>query len=145
MDVDHLRMPRQRFIAGAGMAAAATALAACSSGGSAAPPVASQTPGGTAPAAADPKSLTTTAEVPVGSGVIVDGVVVTQPAAGDFKAFTAICTHRSCKLSEVADGLIDCPCHGSKFHLDGTVAAGPAAEPLAAVPISVDGDSIVMT
>ena len=71
-----------------------------------------------------------TADVPVGSGVIVDDVVITQPTAGEFKGFSSTCTHKGCAVNKVADGTIDCPCHGSKFNLDGTVAKGPATEPL---------------
>jgi Rieske Fe-S protein len=82
--------------------------------------------------------------VPVGSGVIVGDVVVTQPAAGQFKAFSSKCTHKGCAVNKVADGTIDCPCHGSKFNLDGTVANGPATVPLESKDISVQGDSIVL-
>ena len=71
-------------------------------------------------------------------------VVVTQPAAGVFKGFSANCTHKGCKVNKVADGTIDCPCHGSKFNLDGTVANGPATKPLENKAISVQGDSIVL-
>jgi Rieske Fe-S protein len=80
----------------------------------------------------------------VGSGVIVDDIVVTQPSAGVFKGFSAKCTHKGCMVDKVADGTIDCPCHGSKFNLDGTVAKGPADKPLATENISVQGDSIVL-
>ena len=82
--------------------------------------------------------------MPVGSGVIVDDVVITQPTAGDFKAFSSKCTHKGCAVNKVADGTIDCPCHGSKFNLDGTVAKGPATKPLETKDISVQGDSIVL-
>ncbi len=66
-------------------------------------------------------ALTKTGDVPVGSGVIVGKTVVTQPTAGEFKAFSAVCTHSGCLVNKVADGTIDCPCHGSKFSLDGQV------------------------
>ena len=79
--------------------------------------------GGPAPAA---NAIAKTADVPVGSGVIVDKVVVTQPSAGVFKGFSAKCTHKGCIVDKIADGTIDCPCHGSKFNLDGSVANGPA-------------------
>jgi nitrite reductase/ring-hydroxylating ferredoxin subunit len=91
-------------------------------------------------------SLATTAEVPEGGGKIIDGknIVITQPQAGSFKAFTAVCTHQGCIVNSVADGTIDCPCHGSKFSIkDGSVVNGPATSPLAPVTIKVEGTSIV--
>lgn len=91
-----------------------------------------------------PKVIAKTAQVPVGSGVIIDDVVLTQPAPGVFNGLSAICTHQGCTVNKVADGTIDCPCHGSKYNLDGSVANGPATRPLPAKPISVQGDSIVL-
>ena len=85
-----------------------------------------------------------TADVPVGSGVIVDEIVVTQPAAGEFKGFSAKCTHKGCTVNKVADGTIDCPCHGSKFNLDGSVAKARRPSRLENKAISVQGDSIVL-
>ncbi|MFE7776659.1 Rieske (2Fe-2S) protein [Streptomyces sp. NPDC057445] len=92
--------------------------------------------------------LGTTSEVPEGGGKIFDAqkVVVTQPAKGEFKAFTAICTHQGCTVDKVENGTIDCPCHGSKFRIqDGSVAKGPAQRPLEAKRISVSGDQIRLT
>jgi Rieske Fe-S protein len=57
-------------------------------------------------------------------------VVVTRSAAGEFRGFSAECTHTGCIVASVTDGLIVCPCHGSRYHLDGTVANGPAPRPL---------------
>lgn len=125
-------VPRRTVIAGAGVGLAAAALAACSRGAN---------PGSGSVATA-PGVLVKTSEVPVGSGVVVGTVVVTQPEAGDFKAFSAVCTHTGCLINEVADGTINCPCHGSKFSLDGEVVNGPAARPLNAEAITVQGDSI---
>ena len=145
MNVDDVRLPRQQVIRGAGLVLTAGALAACSGGGDKA--AATNDSSTTSAPAAAPLSggaIAKTADVPVGSGVIVDDVVVTQPSAGDFKAFSSTCTHKGCAVNKVADGTIDCPCHGSKYNLDGTVANGPATAPLEAKTISVQGDSIVL-
>ncbi|HEY6576213.1 MAG TPA: Rieske (2Fe-2S) protein, partial [Mycobacterium sp.] len=88
-------------------------------------------------------ALAKTADVPVGSGVIVNGTVVTQPTAGVFKGFSTVCPHKGCDVSKVENGTIDCPCHGSQFNLDGAVVHGPADKPLTAKAVTVQGDSIV--
>jgi Rieske Fe-S protein len=87
----------------------------------------------------------TTADIPVGGGVVVaePPVVLTQPTAGEIKAFTSICPHQGCKVSEVSNNEIYCPCHGSKFSaLDGSVIQGPATEGLAAAAVAVDGTKV---
>jgi Rieske Fe-S protein len=95
-----------------------------------------------APAAA----LASTSDVPVGGGDILTAkqMVITQPTAGTFKAFTAVCTHQGCIVNAISAGTIDCPCHGSRFSIkDGSVVNGPATQPLAAIPIKVEGTSIL--
>nr|WP_246391437.1 Rieske (2Fe-2S) protein [Nocardioides soli] len=84
-------------------------------------------------------------DVPVGGGKVFaeQRVVVTQPTAGDFKAFSAVCTHQSCLVSRISADTIDCMCHGSKFSAeDGSVVNGPARTPLSPVRISVKDDTI---
>ena len=146
MDVPRLPIPRKRFIVGAGLGLIATVVAACSGNKTTATGDQSATTSAAAPGSPAPaKPIAKTSDVPVGSGVIVDDVVVTQPAAGVFKGFSATCTHLGCTVATVADGTINCPCHGSKFNLDGSVAQGPAARPLDTKNISVQGDSIVLS
>ncbi|WP_128375591.1 Rieske (2Fe-2S) protein [Streptomyces cavernae] len=94
------------------------------------------------------EALTTTAEIPEGGGKIFKDrkVVVTQPEKGEFKAFSAVCTHQGCIVSSVAEGTIDCACHNSKFRIeDGSVAKGPATRPLPEEQITVAGGSIRLT
>jgi Rieske Fe-S protein len=90
--------------------------------------------------------LASTAEIPVGGGKVLTAqkIVVTQPQAGTYHAFTAICTHLGCIVNSVSGGTINCPCHGSKYSIvNGSVVNGPAPLPLAAVSIKVEGTSIV--
>jgi Rieske Fe-S protein len=90
--------------------------------------------------------IAATADVPVGGGLVVKNqkIVVTQPTKGEFKGFSAVCTHQGCLVSTVADGTINCTCHGSKFSIaDGSVVAGPAKAPLGDAPVAVDGAQIV--
>ncbi|WP_328428718.1 Rieske (2Fe-2S) protein [Streptomyces sp. NBC_00443] len=93
----------------------------------------------------DGDELARTSDIPVGGGTIFkdEKVVVTQPEQGEFKAFSAICTHQQCLVGSVSDGTINCPCHGSKFEItDGAVANPPATKPLPAKNIVVEGNSI---
>jgi nitrite reductase/ring-hydroxylating ferredoxin subunit len=92
-------------------------------------------------------ALGTASEIPVGGGQIFDvqRVVVTQPARGRYRAFSAVCTHVGCLLNQVADGTIDCPCHGSKFTITtGAVVTGPAHRPLPKKRITIVGGTIVL-
>ena len=144
---------RRILITGGVVVAAAAATAAC---GSSTPAASSTTPaaptdaGAASPAESMPAGTAVEApisDIAVGGGVIYadQKVVVTQPTAGDFKAFSAICTHKGCTVGAVADGMIKCPCHGSEFSIeDGSVQAGPATAPLPAMPVTVSGDTVMV-
>ncbi|MGI8799455.1 MAG: Rieske (2Fe-2S) protein [Pseudonocardia sp.] len=141
---DQLAAPlgRRAVVAGAGAVAAAAAIAAaagCSTYGKA--PAATTT----AAAGGGGTALAKTADIPVGGGKIFGDTVVTQANAGAFAAFSSVCTHQGCNVEEVAGGTINCPCHGSKFKLDGSVSDGPAPSPLAKKTVKVEGDSIFVT
>jgi Rieske Fe-S protein len=86
-------------------------------------------------------------EIPVRGGKIftAERVVVTQPARGTYRAFSAVCTHVGCILNTISDGTIHCPCHGSEFKItNGAVVAGPAPTPLPKKPIKIVNGKVVM-
>lgn len=149
MDFEQFPVSRRSVLVGAGMAAVA-ATAACST--SADEPASGQTSAaqgadpGTSAGAAAGQPLAAVADIPVGGGQVFPDqkVVVTQPAAGEVLAFSAICTHQGCTVAAVQDGTINCPCHGSRFNLDGTVANGPAARPLESRAVTVDNGEITL-
>ena len=92
-------------------------------------------------------ALAATSDIEVGGGTIFadEKVVVTQPTEGEFKAFSATCTHQGCAVGSVSDGLIHCPCHNSQFSIaDGSTQGGPATAPLPEVAIAVKGDRITL-
>ena len=91
------------------------------------------------------EKLADTSDIEVGGGEVFQDqeVVVTQPKAGEFKCFTAVCTHQGCIVSDVSDGTINCACHGSQYSIeDGSVVQGPATFPLSEEQITVSGDRI---
>ena len=142
-------------------AASAAALAGCatynanSSGIAGGPPAqGSSTPAapatGNSGAAAStgPAALASTADIPVGGGKILTDkkIVITEPQAGSFKAFTAVCTHQGCIVNTVSGGTINCPCHGSRYTItNGAVVAGPAPAPLPKEQIKIVDGAIVLT
>ncbi|WP_395106375.1 Rieske (2Fe-2S) protein [Actinomadura sp. SCN-SB] len=133
---------RRGLLIGAGLAGVAGLAAACGGGGGG-----DDSGGGDSGGGAAGTVLARTSEIPVGGGKIFKDrkVVVVQPVQGQFKAYEATCTHRGCSVESVADGMIDCPCHGSKFKItDGSVASPPADEPLPEKGINVQGDQIML-
>lgn len=91
--------------------------------------------------------LTTTDEVPVGGGVVLteERIVVVQPTEGEFKAYTAVCTHQQLLVTSVQDGVIRCANHGSAYDAaTGEPTQGPAPAALAEVAIEVK-DSTILT
>lgn len=108
---------------------------------------ASASPEASASADTGADALASTSDIPVGGGKIFtdEKVVVTQPTAGDFKAFSAVCTHQGCLVSKVDSSAITCTCHQSTFSVsDGSVLGGPAPSALPAQAITVTGDEITL-
>jgi Rieske Fe-S protein len=138
---------RVAAVGGATVAVGLTA-AACGTAWSLDTPIADQTASDD-PAAANGIPIAETSDIPLEGGKVVaddGGTVITQPSAGTYNAFTAVCTHQGCTVGSVSDNQITCPCHGSIFSAkDGSVIQGPANAPLAAKPVIVSGDQIYLT
>ncbi|MGI9156451.1 MAG: Rieske (2Fe-2S) protein [Marmoricola sp.] len=90
--------------------------------------------------------LASTSEIPVNGGLILPDqkVVITQPAAGQFKAFTAVCTHQGFLVTSVDGSRITCSHHGSEYSsTTGAVEQGPAPAALSAIMVTVRGGSVL--
>ncbi|MEV4617239.1 Rieske (2Fe-2S) protein [Asanoa sp. NPDC049573] len=144
---------RRALLAGVGAVGAVTVLSACGADDDAGSAATSGQAGEPTDQAEDPGSngggqvLGKVADVPVGGGAIFTSaqMVVTQPTAGQFHGFRAVCTHQGCPIASVDSGTINCSCHGSKFALDsGEPRNGPATRPLTSREVVVKGDEIVL-
>ena len=157
---------RRRLLAGTGALGIAAALGACGQdestssagggggGGSGAAGTGGSTGGGSAGGGTgggpgngggSGQALAQVNDIPEGGGKIfkTQNVVVTQPEAGEIKAFSATCTHQGCTVATVSNGTINCTCHGSRFSIvDGSVRNGPATKPLPEQDVSVQGGQI---
>ncbi len=149
-------VPNDATPAAAATAGAMSGQGAMSSSGSmqSSPASASSMQGGAMQSTAPKKAAKLTgvvlgaaSEVPVGGGKIYTAakVVVTQPARGRYRAFSAVCTHVGCTMSEVANGTIDCPCHGGQFKItNGAVVAGPPPSSLPARQVKIVNGMVVL-
>ncbi|MET9780496.1 Rieske (2Fe-2S) protein [Nocardiopsis alba] len=127
-------MSRRRLLGTAGAAAAVTAVSACGE-----PPDPQEIRRGHVIGQVD--------EVPEGGGAVFSQskLVVTQPEKGEYKAFSASCTHGGCTVQEVEDEVIRCLCHGSEFDItSGEPVTGPAQEPLEPFTVTIDGGDIIL-
>lgn len=69
---------------------------------------------------------------------------VVRSALG-FYALSAVCTHLGCMTRYVPENAqLACPCHGSRFSLDGRVTAGPAPRPLRRLEITIERGVLVV-
>jgi Rieske Fe-S protein len=144
---DSLPISRRTVIINTGLAAVAIAgLSSCTNYSTAPASEPSAAASGGSSSAAGPLTVKET-DIPVGSGKIFPDVqtVITQPKKGEFKAFSAVCTHQGCVVDAVTT-TINCPCHGSKYSItDGSVVNPPAPQPLPPKTIKVEGDTLTVT
>ncbi|MEA5465965.1 QcrA and Rieske domain-containing protein [Leptothoe sp. PORK10 BA2] len=71
-------------------------------------------------------------------------IVIRDPANADgLIALNSVCNHQGCDVAWKNDAFV-CPCHGSKFNIDGSLANGPATAPLAPYEVMIDGDLVLV-
>lgn len=87
-----------------------------------------------------PQAVSIPADEPVGLSVVGTALVFRDAGAG-LRAYSARCTHLGCRIDRVIGDEVVCPCHGSRFRADGSVAAGPATRPLARLQVEPDPKS----
>jgi cytochrome b6-f complex iron-sulfur subunit len=85
-------------------------------------------------------------DIPPGTVLVIakHKLYVVRTAEG-FYALSSVCTHLGCMTRYVPeDSVLACPCHGSRFSLDGRVAAGPAPHPLRRLQITIERGVLVV-
>lgn len=87
-----------------------------------------------------PASVVIPADVAVGLSA-VEGVIVHRSSHGAIRAFSGRCTHLGCRIDRIVGDEAVCPCHGSRYRQDGSVAAGPATRPLRPLVLEPDPGS----
>ncbi|HYE95801.1 MAG TPA: Rieske (2Fe-2S) protein [Rubricoccaceae bacterium] len=75
--------------------------------------------------------------------LLAEPVFVRRTGGGAYTAVLLRCTHRGCTVEPAGDRL-GCPCHGSEFAFTGEVLQGPASEPLLRLPVTANGDRLLV-
>ncbi|AKK07358.1 ferredoxin subunit of nitrite reductase and ring-hydroxylating dioxygenase [Corynebacterium mustelae] len=121
-DHDATSCSRRMFLIGTATTFAGAVLAACSS-------------------RADKISVTAT-DVPVGSAVIDGDIIIAQPVAGEYKAYSSICPHQGYPITQVTGSAVRCTRHGSTFDIvDGSVIDGPSRDGLRPRKVTLEGET----
>lgn len=72
-------------------------------------------------------------------------VIAKGPSPGIYAVVTAACPHRGCTVDfDASVGGWECPCHGSRFAIDGALLEGPADAPLIAPPSRIEAGALVV-
>lgn len=91
----------------------------------------------------EPSAEIAATEIPVGSAVIVDKVIFSQPTEGEFKAYSQTCPHQHSLITKIEGMTATCTTHYSSFDLaTGEVTGGPSPKPLTEYGIENDGGTV---
>ncbi|MFP7365415.1 Rieske (2Fe-2S) protein [Corynebacterium callunae] len=93
-----------------------------------------------------PNNEVAATEVPVGSAVTLDTVIIAQPTEGNFVAYSATCPHAGSRITKVEGDTVRCLNHNSVFKIsDGSVVSGPAETGLTSATLTQNGDQLSAT
>ena len=92
-------------------------------------------------------ALTSDGQFLVDSTVSPDGtpILVIRQNATTYTALSMLCTHQGCQVNSPSGGTISCPCHGSKYNLQGDVITGPAPSPLKSYSVVLNATAGTIT
>jgi len=77
---------------------------------------------------------------PSGSRTVIPDIpAVLIHAQSGFMAISMVCTHLGCTVESKPEGFA-CPCHGSRFDLQGNITRGPAQKPLNSLRTGITSD-----
>jgi nitrite reductase/ring-hydroxylating ferredoxin subunit len=98
------------------------------------------TPAGTKTFLVDVSALDTDGAFMVAEAPDLSQVLVVRQGRGSYLALSMTCTHEGCTLFEPEDQVMECPCHQSRFNMDGAVLNGPAPRPLRRLSAGLNPD-----
>ena len=91
-----------------------------------------------------PSAEVAATQVPVGSAVIVDNIIIAQPTEGQFVAYSTRCPHQGSPITQVDGDTVRCPSHGSVFNIaTGEPVSGPATTSMTTVPVREEGSNVI--
>lgn len=91
-----------------------------------------------------PSAEVAATQVPVGSAVIVDKIIIAQPTEGQFVAYSTTCPHQGSSITQVDGSTVKCPSHGSVFDIaTGAPVSGPATTGMTTVPVTESAGTVV--
>ncbi|MBN1506798.1 MAG: Rieske 2Fe-2S domain-containing protein [Sedimentisphaerales bacterium] len=126
----------------------ASILGGCKPAGSEKPVVATETGGGGLVLGKEESSklLASEGSLLVERDTAGDKIMVVHGSDGNLHAVGAACTHAGCTVAYDKEmGDLHCPCHNSRFGLDGRVIKGPANKPLKTYGVRTEGGLVVIS
>ena len=75
------------------------------------------------------------------SGITFFNTVIVSRNNSELNVYSSKCTHLGCRINKTEDGVLICPCHGSRFDKNGNVINGPASRPLRKLNYNIDSNT----